>query len=255
MLSSFTIESWGVRARVEWNCPSLDAAVRGLLLPTWRERPELQPRDVFALTTGPGGELILRGPDLDLRPNRKDIVESLERHLHMFLACHSPVAIYLHAGVLEWKGKAIVLPGISYSGKTTLVQELVRLGARFYSDEYAIIDTKGRVHPFPRPLSIREGPTARRVDATELGWPLALPPEGLELGSCFFLKYRTGQSWQVTEKERGEGLLGMMGNTVSARLAPELALRCLSAASEGVRFWEGTRGSAEDAAPEILRRL
>ena len=97
----------------------------------------------------------------------------------MFLACHSPVAIYLHAGVLEWKGKALVLPGISYSGKTTLVQELVRLGARFYSDEYAIIDTKGRVHPFPSPLSIREGPTARRVDATELGWPLALPPEGL----------------------------------------------------------------------------
>ena len=42
--------------------------------------------------------------------------QSLERHLHMFLACHSPVAIYLHAGVLEWKGKALVLPGISYSG-------------------------------------------------------------------------------------------------------------------------------------------
>jgi hypothetical protein len=35
---------------------------------------------------------------------------------------------------------------LSYSGKTTLVSELIRAGATYYSDEYAVIDERGRVH-------------------------------------------------------------------------------------------------------------
>jgi hypothetical protein len=31
------------------------------------------------------------------------------------------------------------------------VAELVRAGATYYSDEFAVLDSRGRVHPFPRP--------------------------------------------------------------------------------------------------------
>ncbi len=42
------------------------------------------------------------------------------------------------------------------AGKSTLVAELVRAGAEYYSDEYAVLDSAGGVHPYPRPLSVRQ---------------------------------------------------------------------------------------------------
>ena len=61
----------------------------------------------------------------------------------------------MHAGVVGWKGWALVLPGKSGAGKTTLVAELIRAGATYYSDEYAVLDERGRVHPYARPLAVR----------------------------------------------------------------------------------------------------
>ena len=46
--------------------------------------------------------------------------------------------------------------------------ELLRAGAVYYSDEYAVVDPWGRVHPFAKPLSIRDGSargTSPRADA------------------------------------------------------------------------------------------
>ena len=64
--------------------------------------------------------------------------------------------VFVHAGVVGWKGRAIVIPGRSYSGKSTLVSELIRAGAAYYSDEYAVFDSRGRVYPFAKPLEMRD---------------------------------------------------------------------------------------------------
>jgi hypothetical protein len=66
---------------------------------------------------------------------------------------------------------AIVLPGRSFAGKTTLTAALLRRGAEYYSDEYAVLDHGGRVHPFARPLRVRppEGGPARWVSPASLG--------------------------------------------------------------------------------------
>jgi hypothetical protein len=58
--------------------------------------------------------------------------------------------IFVHAGVVAWRGQAIVIPGATQSGKTSLVAALVRAGAEYFSDEYAVFDARGRVHPLPR---------------------------------------------------------------------------------------------------------
>ena len=43
--------------------------------------------------------------------------------------------------IVTWgRGRAIVIPGRTFSGKSTLVAELVRAGATYYSDEYAVED-------------------------------------------------------------------------------------------------------------------
>src|SRR5215213_192989 len=44
--------------------------------------------------------------------------------------------VFVHAGVVGWQGRAVVIPGRCFTGKTTLVAELVRAGATYYSDEY-----------------------------------------------------------------------------------------------------------------------
>src|SRR5438045_8281052 len=80
----------------------------------------------------------------------------LESHLRLCVAELAKHRVFVHAGVVGWKGKAIVIPGRSYSGKSTLVSELVKAGATYYSDDYAVFDARGRVYPFPKPLEMRD---------------------------------------------------------------------------------------------------
>jgi hypothetical protein len=50
------------------------------------------------------------------------------------------------------------------SGKTILVRTLLAQGAGYMSDEYAVINPTGRVHPYARPLSVWK-PTLRTTAA------------------------------------------------------------------------------------------
>src|ERR1700692_1331443 len=84
------------------------------------------------------------------------VLEAFETELHLYTATESSDMTFLHAGVVGWQGRAILVPGRSFSGKTTLVRAMLRLGATYYSDEFAVVDNLGRVHPFARPLGIRE---------------------------------------------------------------------------------------------------
>lgn len=87
----------------------------------------------------------------------------LEGNAKVFLAGRLRRRVMIHAGVVTWRGAAIVLPGASGAGKTSLVIELVRLGARYYSDEFAIVDAGGRVFPYARPLCVRRRPGSLAV--------------------------------------------------------------------------------------------
>lgn len=66
--------------------------------------------------------------------------------------------LLFHAGAVMAAGKAIVLAGDAYHGKTTLVMELTRRGFKFLSDETAAISrASGQATPFPCALRIRPG--------------------------------------------------------------------------------------------------
>ena len=85
----------------------------------------------------------------------EDLYDALEADMDFYVAQAARQRLFVHAGVVAWKDQAIVIPGRSRSGKTTLVKSLLQAGASYYSDEYAVFDGRGRVYPFPRPLSIR----------------------------------------------------------------------------------------------------
>jgi hypothetical protein len=70
------------------------------------------------------------------------------RNLHLF---------YVHAGVVAFGARAIVLPGLSRAGKSTIVLALLQEGARLLSDELAVYDpATGALLPFPRAVKVRD---------------------------------------------------------------------------------------------------
>ncbi len=80
----------------------------------------------------------------------------LEWGLNWCVARHAHQYLLLHAGVLERRGRVLVLPGPPGSGKSTLCAALMARGWRLFSDELALIKPEtGQIHPLPRPVSLK----------------------------------------------------------------------------------------------------
>jgi hypothetical protein len=155
--------------------------------------------------------------------------------------------------VVGWRGKAIVLPGRSFSGKTTLVTALIRAGATYYSDEYAVFDERGRIHPYARPLGIRElgSFNSQNVKPEELGAGLGTRP--LKVGLIVSTSFKKDARWRPRDISHGQAVLELLANTVSARSRPGNALKVLSQALSAARAVKGGRGEAAEVVDSILR--
>lgn len=74
--------------------------------------------------------------------------------------------LMIHAAVVAWKGRALVLPARMNSGKTTLSAGLLKSGFTYLTDEVALLDrSTGKVHPYPKALTLG----ARSLDAVGVG--------------------------------------------------------------------------------------
>jgi serine kinase of HPr protein (carbohydrate metabolism regulator) len=176
----------------------------------------------------------------------EETVRALETDLQLHVAEMSPRRVFVHAGVVALGGKAIVIPGRSFSGKTTLVAELVKAGATYYSDEYAVLDESGRVHAYARPLSIREGgrldgPT--RVEVESLGGKRGAKP--LDVGLVLITEYHQGARWRPRRLSPGEGVVALLANTVPARRRPAEALATFQKVVSAATVFKSARGDAD----------
>jgi hypothetical protein len=185
-------------------------------------------------------------------------LEVLESEIRQSVAAAARSRTFVHAGVVGWRGRAILVPGRSRSGKTTLVAELVRAGAVYYSDEFAVLDRSGRVHPFAKSLSIREGgcvhhEVVRRQGAEELGGSSGERP--LPVGLVALASYRPGAEWRPVVLTRGQAVLEMLAHTVPARLRPEASLIALERAVARAVALRGERGEASETAARLLEHV
>lgn len=182
----------------------------------------------------------------------KEALRRLESEIDLYVAEWARRRVFVHAGVVAWKGQAIVLPGRSYSGKTTLVAALVRAGATYYSDEHAVLDTKGRVHPYAKPLSLREdvGGGPRRCAAEDLGGLVGSKP--VRVGMVTMCEYRDGARWRPRLLSPGRAVLALLAHTVPARRRPNDALAVLKRVVAEARVFSGVRGEAEEMADSVL---
>jgi hypothetical protein len=260
----FSLKSYGVRVGIRSNDPvALDRACRHL--PSeWERVPSAVVDRVYSILIDkkrarPGVPRLnlLYGDDVRLArsPDLDSVFETFESDVRLFVAELARARVFVHAGVVGWKGKAIVIPGRSYSGKSTLVAELVRAGASYYSDEYAVLDARGRVHPFAKPLELREEGKFRQTKITvaELGGHSGTKP--LPVGLVLMTQFKSGARWRPRKLTAGNGVLEMLFNTVSARRNPQRALATLQRVTSQADVLKGVRGDARKLVPAVLERV
>ena len=173
-----------------------------------------------------------------------------------FVALRAQHRVFIHAGVVAFGDQAILIPGRTLTGKTTLVAELLRNGATYYSDEYAVLDEAGWVHPFAKALSIRTTVDQPQtlVDVATLGFPSGTVP--LPIRAVLSTRYVSGARWRPEPLSAGHVALCLLDNAVAARSRFAEVCRVISAALDGrLRAWHGTRGEARQVARWLLAQL
>ena len=160
-----------------------------------------------------------------------------------------------HAGVVGWQDRALLLPGTSFAGKTTLVAELVRAGAIYYSDEYAVLDQHGRVYPYPRDLQMRlaGSPQQSAVAVEHLTGTVGTSP--LSVSRVVFTEYRESGHWNPEPVSAGMGVLEMLRHAIPVQRTPARVMATLARMMETATAVRSERGEASEAANSLLTAI
>jgi hypothetical protein len=221
-------------------------------LPSDYRITEDQPERMWRITPTDLGtwEIAAEEQRLGSRANLLDALTVGLSDLELWVAEHARGFVFIHAGTVVHDGRALILPGHSMYGKTTLTLALVAAGASYYSDEYAVFDAAGRIHPYRRRPSVR-GPVPPEIDldtVTEAGWP----DQSACLGVVALVRFDGDQGWDVRPTSVAAGILGVMGHAVAARARPLEVLNSLEVASREAAYLTGTRGDSVEAARRLL---
>ncbi|RSL16172.1 hypothetical protein EDE15_1683 [Edaphobacter aggregans] len=182
------------------------------------------------------------------------LVPDLIRVLDEAVIQHLTTLHAVHAGAVLWGERVLLLPGVTHSGKSSLVAELLRRGATYFSDEYALIDSEGRVHPYPRPLLLRNGcPEQFPVLPGECNASIGDAPA--PVGWVLALEYRPECTWSVAAMPQSEGLLTLLRNTPHVLAESPDLVRVFQHAVAGATCYAGCRTDVADAAGQILRLI
>jgi hypothetical protein len=157
---------------------------------------------------------------------------------------------FVHAGVVEVDGSAIILPGRSRWGKSSLVAALVDRGCGYFSDEYAVLSPDGMVFPFASPIRLRSDMGAKHWLPESVGSPGGVPGRAV-----IVTRFREGASWNPSPLSAGLVAMRVLRHSMAARNHPDQALRAVTALSRATLGFEGPRGEAGATADAVLSLL
>jgi hypothetical protein len=252
----FPFEAFGVKLAIRANRTELLDHVPAVLPPGWRPCESKDVTRRFAIIADPtgtfgiakDGKALGRGVELELA------LELLDSQIRLEIGERAPDRIFIHAGVVASGDQAIVIPGKSFAGKTELTAALVRQGAVYLSDEFAVLDEEGLVHPYPKPLSIRgDDLWQTHHDVESLGGTAG--DRALPVGLIVVTSYRADAVWQPRRVSAGEGAMALLANAVPARERPAECMRAISRAARDAVILQGDRGEADAVASELLAEL
>jgi hypothetical protein len=251
----------GVRVGLRCDDADLLRDTARCLLPSWTPSASPVVDSLLSIRVGgPGASrglrryyLLYEGASRVVRTlDRDELLDRLASTIRLIVAERTSECLFVHAGVVGWGGRAILIPGATFTGKTSLVTELIRAGATYYSDDCALLDQQGLVHPYPGALSIREQATARQTRRTPEEMGAAVGGEPLPVGVVAFLHYARGATWRPRPLSPARALLALLGHTSGVQARPLAAMEILKRAIRRATVVAGARGEAAATAKLLL---
>lgn len=258
-IHQFFIESFGVRIGFASNSSALLEDVKKSLsfrFPGYfSETSPTEIKHYFVIVETPGGKVTAYKNKklIFARTNREDALQLLDSEIRITIAISAKEKVFIHAGAVNWKDRAIIFPASSFSGKTSLALALMRRGALYYSDEYAVLNKNGWVEPFAKPLSIRgEIDKYSQVDYKPESLGGKVGTKEIPLGLVLITKYRKYGKWNPQVLTRAKGIIEMIKSSVSIRYNPSFTIDVLKTAADQAIFVKSNRPDAERVADLIL---
>ncbi len=209
--------------------------------------------------------------------NSESIAPHIEWAINWQIMLFLPRFYLIHAGAIEIDGEGVIMPAAPGSGKTTLTAGLLGRGARYLSDEFAMIDPETlRLHPYPKALCIKEGsfevlgelgvraserPIFRKgkkgsvvlVRPDELGGePVSA---GCPVRHIIFCKYAEGTTPSIAPVSRADGVLRLVQQSFTFLKFRTLGVDLLSNLVRGARCYELASGPIEETRELVLRTV
>jgi len=254
----FTFESYGVVAQIDSNVQGM--VDEGAIVAHRSLVGQLQPAEgrkveqLFEVErTKSLYKLFVNGEGIASCRGKKKFFKFFDAIVRITIGEHAVDRVFMHAGAVGWKGKGIIFPAQSYGGKSTIVTELVKRGADYYSDDFAIFDKEGLLHPFPRIITMRTRDGQFKhydLPVESIGGTPATKP--LPVGLVLFTNYEAGAKWNPVVLSPGQGSLEMIPFVLPLRRDPKLSMLALNSISNSAIIVSSRRGAAEEFADLIL---
>jgi hypothetical protein len=173
--------------------------------------------------------------------------------LGAFNAARNEKFVILHAGAVSYNGIGIIFPADSYSGKSSLTAEFVKQGAKYYSDEYAVIAPDGSLYPFTKAISLREpgGWDQTDVDVVSFGGESAREP--VEIGFVLFTKFKKYSRWKPETISSARAVFDMLPHSLNGKNNPEFTLQVLQNAIKQAKILKSSRGESGRFVKDFLK--
>ncbi len=254
MVHGFGITAFGWRVAILADCERTRAVLDRYLFP-WLPRcaaPLAEEGAIFqVLPAEEGFEVRDGGRTVAHAATLETLVPLLQGLLDEGIVHRLTGMVAVHAGAVAFGGSAILLPGPSHAGKSTLVAELVRRGCVYFSDEYALIDDLGLAHPYPRAMMLRNGLVeARPFLASEWNVEVGRGPAPVRL--ILALEHAADSAWNIRRVPQSEMLLMLLKNTPHSVTGPRDLVTPFLRASGSAACFTGIRSEAASAAGRIL---
>jgi Serine kinase of the HPr protein, regulates carbohydrate metabolism len=256
------IKSYGVVIRLTSNSPEtfqhalpeITANLPGCTFD--KHRSEFDHQFTYIWNPGRLDGVYKNGEKVAVRRRREWAFQLLGSQIRLTVAEHAPNHTFVHAGVVAVNNKGIVIPAKSFAGKTTLTYELVKRGAIYYSDEYAVIDHKGYIHPFPKDISMRgivDDQTQVEITPASIGGTVGTKP--VRTGLILITHYTKSSKWNPKPMTAGQAFLELINHTIPIRQNPQMTVSALTKMLDGATILRSPRGDAGTTADAILELL
>lgn len=167
-----------------------------------------------------------------------------------------PRLFLLHAGAVAFGGHGLLIVGGTHSGKTSLVRELLRCGADYFTDDCAVLSSDGTLYPNPQPLGIRGAGDREFVGPEAFGADAGSSP--VRVGTVVFTGFREGARWEPERIGIGPASMLLLKNFFypgAVNEYPAESMRFAAAVFRNASAFRGERGEAREVADWLRRRV